>query len=363
MELNKETLLLQNEIRKFAKEVIAEKVDEFDKQNIFPLENIKKLGEMGILGSTISESFGGCALDTVSLIVTLEEISKICPSTALILLTHNILFSYPIERFGNEEQKKRYLPPAATGETIGGFVEIMTNELKIAREGNDYLISGKNHILLNGATNGPFIIIFELDGRIEAVIVDETVNGVVRNKKDNVIGMHAGGITEVVFENCKISLNNRLGNEGDGKLILEEIKVFANLCFSAINLGIGEGSMENAIKYAKERIQFGEAILNFGMVREMIAEMTTKIEAIRNLLYDGAQIRDNKKDFSRISAIVRYFSNLAVAEITTNAIQVYGGYGYMKDYPVERYFRDAQVSRVLCCSSADLKELIVLKTV
>ncbi|MEO0129453.1 MAG: acyl-CoA dehydrogenase family protein [candidate division WOR-3 bacterium] len=363
MELSKETLLLQNEIRKFAKEVISEKVDEFDKQNIFPLENIKKLGEMGILGSTISESYSGCALDTVSLIVTLEEISKICPSTALILLTHNILFSYPIEKFGTEEQKKKYLLSAATGEIIGGFVEIMTNELKILREGDYYLITGKNQLLLNGTANGPFILIFESDGKIESVIVDETVKGVVRNKKDNIIGMHAGGITEVVFENSKISLNNRLGKDGDGKFIFEEIRAFANLCFSAINLGIAEGSMENAIKYAKERVQFGEPIINFGMVREMIADMITKIEAVRNLVYDSAYIRDNNKDFSRAAAISRYFSNQTVAEVTTNAIQVYGGYGYMKDYPVERYFRDAQVSRVLCCSNIDLKELIVSKTV
>ncbi len=363
MELSKESLLLKNEIKKFAKEIISEKVDEFDKQGVFPKENIKQLGDMGILGATISESFGGCALDTVSLIVTLEEISKVCPSTALILLTHDILFAYPIEKFGNEEQKKKYLPSAATGGIIGGFAEVMTNELKIVRENDYYNMSGKNHILLNGAADGPFILVFETNNHIEAIVVDKTVNGLVRSKKDNVIGMHAGGITEVVFDNCKIAVNNLIGNEGDGKFILEEIRAFANLGFSAINLGIAEGCMENAIKYAKERVQFGEPIINFGMVREMIADMITKIEAVRNLLYDSAYLRDNNKDFLRSAAITRYFSNQAVAEITTNAIQIYGGYGYMKDYPVERYFRDAQVSRVLCCSNIDLKEMIVSKTV
>uniref|UniRef100_A0A7C6EJC8 Acyl-CoA dehydrogenase n=1 Tax=candidate division WOR-3 bacterium TaxID=2052148 RepID=A0A7C6EJC8_UNCW3 len=363
MELNKEALLLQNEIRKFAKEVLSEKADEFDKKGIFPVENIKKISEMGILGSTIPESFGGCALDTVSFLVTLEEISKVCPSTALILLAHNILFSYPLVKFGNDAQKKKYLPFLAAGESIGGFAEVITNEIKVGLENNSYIISGRNHILLNGVANGPFLMFAEYNGKVDALMVDSSVSGVLRNKKDNIIGMNCSGITELVFDNLRVSADNRLGNEGDGRNILEEIKTFANLGFSAINLGIAQASMENAIKYAKERVQFGEPIINFGMVREMIADMATKIEAVRNLLYDGANIRDNNKDCARISAITRYFSNQAVAEITTNAIQVYGGYGYMKDYPVERYFRDAQVSRVLCCSGMELKESIVSKTI
>ncbi|MGB9720475.1 MAG: acyl-CoA dehydrogenase family protein [bacterium] len=363
MEFNKETLLLQNEIRKFAKEVIAEKVDEFDKQGICPLENIKKLGEMGILGSTIPESYGGCALDTVSFLVSLEEITKVCPSTALILLTHNTLFSYPIVKFGNEEQKKKYLSRLASGEIIGGFAETTTNEITTLEENNSYIVSGKNHILLNGSANGPFIIFVESKGKTNALIIDETTSSITRNKKDNIIGMNAGGITEIAFDNCRVPISNRLGNDGNGKSILDEIKTFANLGFSAINLGISEASMENAIKYAKERIQFGEPIINFGMVREMIADMATKIEAIRNLVYDAGNIRDSNKEVLRASAIARYFSNQAVAEITTNAIQIYGGYGYMKDYPVERYFRDAQVSRILCSSTVDIKELITSKTI
>ncbi|MEO0105923.1 MAG: acyl-CoA dehydrogenase family protein [candidate division WOR-3 bacterium] len=359
MELAKEVLLLQSEIKKFAKEVIAEKVDEYNMQYIFPAENIKKLGEMGILGSTIPESYGGCAIDTVSFLVCLEEISKICPSTALVLLTHNMLCAYPIAKYGNEEQKKKYLLNLATGESIGAFAETITGELKITEDNNSYNISGRNPILLNGSANGPFMLFIEYEGKMIALIVDEEISGISRNKKDNIIGMNAGGITEVIFDKCNIPKQNRLGGEGDGEMILNEIKSIANLGFSAINLGISEASMENAIKYAKERIQFGEPIINFGMVREMLADMATKIEAIRLLLYDTGNLRDMGKDFIKNAGIVRYLSNQAVAEITTNAIQVYGGYGYMKDYPVERYFRDAQVSRTLCCSVIELKELIV----
>ncbi|MCX7995034.1 MAG: acyl-CoA dehydrogenase family protein [candidate division WOR-3 bacterium] len=362
MELNKEILLLQGEIKKFAREVIAEKVDEFDKNGIFPIDNIKRLAEMGILGATIPETYGGCLLDALSLMVCLEEIGKVCPSTALIILTHNILFAYPLVRFGNEEQKK-ILSKLAAGEVIGGFAERSTNDLRISAGSDFYKISGSNPILLNGVADGPFILFIESDNSINAFVVDEKIPGVIRNKKDNIIGMNAGGITEVVFDNCLIPVNNRLGREGEGRFILEEITNFANLGFSAINLGISEGAMENAIKYAKERVQFGEPIINFGMVREMIIEMRTKIEAIRLLIYDAARLYDAQKDFILKAGIARYLSNRAAAEITTDAIQVYGGYGYMKDYPVERYFRDAQVSRVLCSSNIDLRELIISRTI
>lgn len=363
MEINKEVQLLQNEIRKFAKEVIAEKADEFDKQGTFPMDNIKRLAELGILGATIPEKYGGCGLDTISLLVCLEEISKVCPSTALVLLTHTVLFSYPIVKFGNEEQKEKYLPGSATGDIIGGYAEVMANELNVKEEDNLYKISGGNPILLNGVVNGPFILFVESNDRIDALLVGQNYSGIKRNKRDNIIGMNASGITEVIFDNCALSLDNRLGNAGDGKFILEDIKTYANLGFSAINLGIAEAAMENSIKYAKERVQFGEPIINFGMVREMISDMKTKIETMRLLLYDGGMLKDADKDFILNAGISRSFSNEAVAEITTDAIQIYGGYGYMKDYPVERYFRDAQVSRVLCSPTIELKEIIVSKTI
>ncbi|MGQ9534704.1 MAG: acyl-CoA dehydrogenase family protein [bacterium] len=361
MEFNKEVILLQNEIKKFAKDVIAEKVDEFDKQGTFPAEIIKRLAEMGILGGTIPESFGGCALDTISLLVCIEEISKVCPSTGLIIATHNILFSYPVAKYGSETQKKLYLQGAAMGEIIGGFAEVTTSEIKVSENTESFLINGKNHILLNGIANGPFIAFAGANGTLNGVIIDGNCPGVKRDKKDNIIGMRASGITQLVFDNCTISKQNLLVDAGSK--ILKEIKSFANLAFAAINLGISEAAMENAVKYAKERVQFGEPIVNFGMVRELIADMTIKIEAMRLLIYDAASIRDRGKDYSRASAIARYFSNQSVAEITTNAIQVYGGYGYMKDYPVERYFRDAQVSRVLCSSNIETEELIASRTI
>lgn len=362
MELNKEAILLQAEIKKFARDVIAQNIDKYDREYIFPAEESKKLAEMGILGATIPESYGGYTLDTVSLLLCIEEISKVSPSLGLIIATHNLLFSYPIAKYGNEMQKRKYLTGASMGEIIGGFAEFATNQFDVKIESDSYLINGCNPIVLNCLPESPFIILLPLEKDLKGVIIDGNLKGVMREKGNSTIGMHSAGISRVVFNDCQITNENLIGN-GDGRGMVEEIKSLANLCLSAVNLGIAQGAMENAIKYAKERVQFNERIINFGMVREMIVQMIVKIEAMRLLIYDAAIMRDNNKDFARASAIARYFSNRSVAEITTDAIQVYGGYGYMKDYPVERYFRDAQISRVLCTSSMEQKELIITNSI
>jgi len=366
MELNREATLLQNEIRKFARDVISQKVDELDKNERFPRDELKSLATMGMLGAVIPENYGGVALDTTGLVVVFEEISKTCASIALILSVHNGLFVYPILKFGNDEMKKKYLPIASTGEIIGGFAEVSTNELQIKLEGENYLINGRNPILLNGDGGGPFIIItpvLENKNKLTPFLFDKNISGYEVKKNSNIIGMKSAGICEVVFNNCIIPKTNIIGEPNRGTKILEEIKSFVHICFAAIGLGIAEGSLENAIKYAKTRVQFGAPIINFGMIREKILEMATKIEAARLLIYDTAFTRDAGKDYTKLSAIARYFINQAVAEITTSAIQIYGGYGYMKDYPVERYFRDAQVIRTLLNSSPQLKELIVQRTI
>jgi len=362
MKLSQECILLQNELRKFAQQIILEKVDEFDKTCNFPLDNIKKLSEMGILGAVIPEDMGGAALDTIGLVVSLEEISKVCASTALIIATHNALFAYPILKFGSDEMKKKYLPKTASGEIIGGFADVSTNEIETKKEHDNYILNGKNSFVLNAAANGPFITILpnlEDNQKSIAFLLESNSSGIERFKKTKTIGMRAAGIEEIIVKNCQTAQTKVIGNETNGSVILEEIQNFAKICFSAIALGIAQGATEAAIKYAKERIQFGQTIINFGMIREKIAEMTTKIEAARLLIYEAAMNRDNNKDFRGTAAMAKYFSGQAVVEITTSAIQIYGGYGYMKDYPVERYFRDAQVINVLCSTPLQEKENII----
>lgn len=366
MELNQECILLQNELKKFGQQVILEKVDELDKTCSFALDNIKRLAEMGLLGAVIPEDMGGAALETIGLVVTLEEISKVCASTALITATHNAFFAYPILKFGSDEMKKKYLPPAASGKFIGGYAEIATNEIEVKKEDGNYFINGKNSLVLNSSANGPFITFLPLSEdkqKLTALLIEQNTAGITRIQKNNTIGIKASGTGEVVFENCTVLLTHIIGKKNEGNAVLQEILDFTKLCLAAIALGIAQGATDAAIKYAKERVQFATPIIEFGMVREKIAEMTTKIEAARLLVYDAAMKRDGNKDFRSAAAMAKYFCGQAAVEITTSAIQIYGGYGYMKDYPVERYFRDAHVINVLCSTPQAEKEDIVKQTI
>ena len=365
MELNQECILLQNELRKFAREVILDKAEELDKTCNFALDNIKKLSELGILGAVIPQNFGGAALDTTGLVITLEEISKACASTALIVAAHNALFAYPILKFGSDEQKKKYLTAAASGEIIGGFAEFATNEIAVSEVQGNYILNGKNSLVLNGAANGPFITILTIDKdsqNANAFLFDTNSPGIKRSIKTKTMGMRAAGVSEIIFENCVVQPTNLIGTKGNGLKIFQEIQDLTKICFAAIGLGIAQAATEASIKYAKERIQFKEPIINFGMVREKIANMTTQIEAGRLLLYEAARKRDCKKDFRQAASMAKYFTGQAAIDITTSAIQIYGGYGYMKDYPVERYFRDAQVINVLCSTPIQEQENIAKLT-
>ncbi len=363
MELSKDTNLLQNEIRKFSQQVIAEKVDEYEKAGKFPLEIIKKLADLGILGALIPENFGGAALDTIGLVVTLEEISKVCASTALAIAAHNVFFAYPILEFGDDTMKKAYLPKLASGEMIGGYANFPTNELMIkTTDGTDYL-DGKNPIVLNAEANGPFILyLASSDKSLNAYLIDTQAQQLIRIKKNNTIGMKTAGINEIVFEGYPLT-GKMIGQVGEGMAVYEKVLDLGYICFAAIGLGLCSGAFDAALKYAKERIQFGTSIINFGMIREKIAEMTTKIEAARLLVYDAALKRDTSSDYRRSAAIAKYFATQAAVEITNQAIQIYGGYGYMKDYPIERYFRDSQVIKTILGSPMQEQEAIARLTI
>jgi alkylation response protein AidB-like acyl-CoA dehydrogenase len=361
MELSQECVMLQSELRKFAQQVILEKVDEFDKACTFPLDNMKQLAEMGILGTIIPEDMGGSALNLIGLVVSLEEISRVCASTAVIVAAHNAFFAYPILKFGTEEMKKKYLPAAATGAIIGGYANIDTHELTIEKRENTMVLQGKNPVVLNAEANGPFTtFIKNTDDKPDtlAVVVNHDAAGITRTKNQRVTGLKAAGIGEIVFDNYVLTSDSVIGTEANRSTILQATNDFAKVCFSAIALGIAQGATTEAIKYAKERIQFNEPITHFGMVREQVADMTIKTEAARLLIYQAALLYDAGKQYHKAAALAKSFTGHACVEITTSAIQIFGGYGYMKDYPVERYFRDAQVVNVLGGRPTEEKEII-----
>jgi butyryl-CoA dehydrogenase len=366
MKLNQECTLLQNELKKFAQQVILDKVDEFEKACSMPFDNIKQLAEMGILGALIPEDMNGAALDTIGTVVSLEELSKVCASTALIVAVHNAFFAYPILKFGNEEMKKKFIPKAALGDIIGGFAEFSTNNVKVDKQGNDFVINGRNPFVLNAAANGPIIAIIPTSQEktgLSAFVLENDIVGLKTIKNASTIGLKSAGIGELIFENCTVSPDALIGDENQGDRILAQVKSVGGLFLSSIALGIAQGAIDNAIKYAKERVQFNQAIINFGMIREKIADATTRIEAVRLLTYDAAMKRDANENFSRAASMAKYYAGQSAVEITTQSIQIYGGYGYMKDYPVERYFRDAQVINVICSTPVEEKENIAKETI
>jgi alkylation response protein AidB-like acyl-CoA dehydrogenase len=365
MELNQECILLRNELSKFAQQVILDKADELDKACTMPLDIVKQLAEMGILGAIIPETMGGAALNLIGLVVSLEEIGKVCPSSAIIIATHNAFFVYPILKFGTDEQKKKYLPPAVTGDIVGGFALTHTNEVELAIDGENMRIKGKNPFVLSAEANGPFTTFVQTGENNEttSTIIDQNTPGITRNKAATILGLKAAGIGEIIYSDVSIVPSAVIGKPQAGQEIFRATNDFAKVCLAAILLGIARGASEEAIKYAKERIQFNQPIINFGMVREKIAEMALQIEAARLLTYEAAFQYDVQKDYRRTAAMAKFFTGQAAVEITTQAIQIFGGYGYMKDYPIERYFRDAQVINVLCSTPADEKELIAKETI
>jgi len=349
MELNQECVLLQNELRKFAQQVISEKVDENDKACSFPSDNIKQLAEMGILGAMIPEDMGGTALDLIGLVVSLEEISKICTSTAIIIATHNVFFAYPILKYGSDEIKKKYLPFAAAGEIIGGSANFSTNEITTEQQGENVLLKGKNPFVLNAEANGPFTMFLPTSNDkkdVSAFIVENKAPGIKISKNQNIIGLKAAGISEVVFDNYSVSASTVIKKGDGGSAVLRETQDVARICLAAIALGIAQGASEAAIKYAKERIQFKQPIANFQAIQWMLADGFTELEAARLLTYRAAFMEDQGKKIPKESAMAKLFASELAVKASSTAVQIFGGYGFTKDYPVEKYYRDSKLATI-----------------
>lgn len=365
MKLNQECILLRGELRKFAQQVLADKADEIDKSCSFPLDNIKRLAEMGIIGAIIPETYGGGALDTIGFTVVLEELSKVCASTAFAIACHNAFFVYPILKFGSDEMKKKFLAPASRGGIIGGFALPRTNEVNVQQGPEKRRLTGKNSFVLNAAAHGPIIVLIPTPDSNDSTVyvLDKETPGWEYSKSSNTIGLKSAGIGEYFFENCSPLATNIIGQENRGQQVIDSVFAYARVLLSAISLGIAQGAADSAIKYAKERIQFAQPIVNFGMVREQIADMLISIEAARHLVYDAAMRIDRNEEYRGAAAMAKLAAGKSATATATAAIQVYGGYGYMKDYPAERYFRDAQMLNVICSTPDEDKETIVREIV
>jgi len=359
-DLTENQKLIQDMMRKFAKEELEPKAAEYDKTCEFPNENIKKLAELGILGMVVPEQYGGAGFDFVSLAVTVEEISRACASTGVIVAVHNSLVSYPILNWGNEEQKKRYLPKMATGEKLGAFALTEPNagsdpgslEMTAKLEGNYYILNGTKRFITNAGKADVFVVIANTDKTkgskgISAFIVDRNSPGFSIGKHEDLMGLRATDNCELIFEDCKVPKENLLGQEGQGfKLALSLLDV-SRIDIGAQSVGIAQAALDKSIVYAKERKQFGRAIAEFELIQAKLAEMAMKIQAARLLTYNAAFMKDKgAARFSQESSMAKLYAATIAVEVTREAVQIFGGYGYSKDYAVERYYREAKCMEI-----------------
>lgn len=359
-ELNDNQKLIQDTARRFAQEKIEPIASEIDKTGEFPHEIIKEMAELGLMGMIIPEEYGGAGLDFTSLAIAVEEISKASASIGVIMAVNNSLCAYPILAFGNEEQKKKYLPPLASGEAIGAFALTEPNvgsdpahlESTIKDMGDYFLLNGTKRFITNGGEAKIFVTFATIEREKEhkgicALILERDFEGFSIGKHEDLMGLRSTANCELIFEDCKVPKENLLGNIGEGFKIAMHTLDVSRIDIGAQSVGIAQAALEKALAYSKERKQFGKYLYEFEMIQEMLANMATKIQAARLLVYYAASLKDRGiPRFSKESSMAKYFASEVAVEATRLAVQIHGGYGYTKDYAVERYYRDAKCMEI-----------------
>ena len=357
--LTKEQELVRQMVRDFAVNEVKPIAAEIDVTERFPIENVKKMGELGMMGIPFPTEFGGAGGDVLSYILAVEELSKVCATTGVILSAHTSLCASLINENGTPEQKEKYLRDLCTGNKIGAFgltepgagTDAAGQQTTAVLDGDNYILNGSKIFITNGGVADTFIVFAMTDKSkgtkgISAFIVEKGFPGFSIGKKEDKLGIRASSTTELIFENCVVPKENLIGREGKGFGIAMKTLDGGRIGIAAQALGIAEGALDEAIKYMKERKQFGRPIAAFQGLQWMIAEMSTKIEAARFLVYKAAWLKDNKQPYSIDAARAKLYAAEVAMEVTTKAVQLFGGYGYTKEYPVERMMRDAKITEI-----------------
>lgn len=358
-ELTDNLQLIRESARAFAETYIRPHVMEWDEIQHFPVDLMHKLGEHGFLGVLVPEEYGGAGLGYQEYITVIEEITKVCSSIGLSVAAHNSLCTGHIMAFGTEEQKSKYLPLLASGEWIGawGLTEPNTGsdagrmQCVAVKDGDDYIINGAKCWITHGISGHVAVVIVRtgelLDSHgMSAFIVERGTPGFLAGKKENKLGMRASETAEMIFDNCRVHKSQMLGNEGEGFVQSMKILDGGRISIAALSLGIAKGAYEASVKYAKERQQFGQPIANFQGISFKLADMATKIEAAELLTRQAGDLKNAGKKVTKESAIAKYYASEICVEISTDAIQVHGGYGYTKDFPVEKFYRDSKLCTI-----------------
>ena len=357
--LTKEQELVRQMVRDFAVNEVKPIAAEIDVTERFPMENVKKMGELGMMGIPFPTEFGGAGGDVLSYILAVEELSKVCATTGVILSAHTSLCASLINENGTPAQKEKYLRDLCTGNKIGAFgltepgagTDAAGQQTTAVLDGDNYILNGSKIFITNGGVADTFIIFAMTDKSkgtkgISAFIVEKGFQGFSIGKKEDKLGIRASSTTELIFENCIVPKENLIGREGKGFGIAMKTLDGGRIGIAAQALGIAEGALEEAIKYMKERNQFGRPISAFQGLQWMVAEMSTKIEAARFLVYKAAWLKENKQPYSVDAARAKLYAAEVAMDVTTKAVQLFGGYGYTKEYPIERMMRDAKITEI-----------------
>jgi len=358
-EYNETQLMIAQSIKDFAEKNIRPNIMEWDEAQIFPVPLFKQLGEMGFMGVLVPEEYGGSGLGYHEYITVIEEISKVDPSIGLSVAAHNSLCTNHILTFGNEEQKKKWLPKLATAEFIGawGLTEHNTGSdaggmnTTAVKDGDHWVVNGAKNFITH-ATSGDVAVVVVRTGEkgdskgMTAFVFEKGMKGFSSGKKENKLGMRASETAELVFDNCRVPDENRLGEVGEGFVQAMKILDGGRISIGALSLGIAKGAYEAALKYSKERHQFGQPISNFQGISFKLADMATEIEASELLLHKAAFLKQKHKPVTTSGAMAKMYASEACVKIANDAVQIHGGYGYTKDFPVEKFYRDSKLCTI-----------------
>lgn len=361
--------------RDFAEKHIRPHVMEWDEAQIFPKSTMQEMGKLGLLGVLVPEEYGGAGLGYFEYITAITEIAKVCSSVGLSMAAHNSLCTGHILQFGSEEQKKKWLPKLATGEWIGawGLTEANTGsdamrmQCVAKEDGDHYIINGTKNWITHGITGDVAVVLVRtgelLDSHgISAIVVERGTPGFRGGKKENKLGMRASETAELIFEDCRVPKANVLGKVGEGFKQAMKVLDGGRISIAALSLGIAKGSYEAALKYSKERHQFGEPISNFQGIAFKLADMATRIEAAELLTLQAADLKIKGKPMTKESAMAKYYASEVCVWAATEAVQIFGGYGYTKDFPVEKFYRDSK----LCTigeGTSEIQKLVISRAV
>lgn len=371
--LTDEMKMLRQSVRDFAVAEILPRVMALDEAQEFPAAIVKKMGELGYLGVTIPPELGGAGLSPIHFVLVMEEISRVDPSMGLTLAAHSGLCLQHISIFGNEEQKKRYVPGLATGESIGSWCltepgsgsDASGMKTFARRDGDSYVLSGSKIFITNGTYASTYVVMAKTDiakgtKGISAFIVERSMKGVGAGKKENKLGMRASDTVAIVFDEVRVPKENLLGVEGEGFKQALVVLDSGRIGIAALSVGLAQGALDAAVKYAKERLAFGKPIAEFQGIQFKLADMATGVQAARLLTYRAAMAKQSGEPINQIAAQAKLYASEVAQRVATESVQIHGGYGFIKDFPVEKFYRDVKLLTI-GEGTSEVQKLVISK--